>query len=563
MVVGKAAPAEQVTGVTATGKGDHLVSSLHWKDQRWVEKCGRTASIFDFLIPMSTVGPGTGSPAHCGWVTVLQIRPSGDNASAAALLSKSLEEQARTKGGLSPQFAVFPEEFVDGSPLLRLTLPADSPGCLGSPADRRWWAPFADSARSSRCCLVLGSVAEQVQSASTATATGASTTVSESEGASASGSGSCGGEHNDGTALCYNTSVVLGDDGEPVMRYRKRHLVAGEEMMTRTPGNSLGLAWAKGRPISVMICHDLDNPELRNECFTAVANLPPPGSMEEPRGRPLVFNPNAVGPASMQAQTLQMIENGSWVTSLDALRLRLEREVRASGVSIVRVGTPFVPPPYESESPTVGIGSSIMITPNGTYFPPTCKQAVFDFPLDASADLSAIYSSFPLPPRSRELDESGLRFTVKYTRWTPQQRAILESVGTPQSPLLHITDKHIALILSPDPSHNCIWDTPTLIASKAPPPPQTLPTPDPSALPPNCTCPCGCTTIPQLTNDNWRVCADPMWWEFGQPLRAAATNSRELVVLLGNCDVAVVTFTANNTPLKISDLLKLGVSKNT
>ena len=61
----------------------------------------------------------------------------------------------------------------------------------------------------------------------------------------------------------YNSALLLGPTGEPLANYRKTHLFGDGERQTFSPGqNPFVLAELAGRRIGLLICYDVEFPEL-------------------------------------------------------------------------------------------------------------------------------------------------------------------------------------------------------------------------------------------------------------------------------------------------------------
>jgi predicted amidohydrolase len=76
----------------------------------------------------------------------------------------------------------------------------------------------------------------------------------------------------DGAAL-FNTAVAVSDSGAMLARYRKRALFGGWEKGAFTPGTLPVLFEYRGFRIGILICYDLEFPELARETAVAGADL--------------------------------------------------------------------------------------------------------------------------------------------------------------------------------------------------------------------------------------------------------------------------------------------------
>lgn len=84
----------------------------------------------------------------------------------------------------------------------------------------------------------------------------------------------------------YNSTLVIGADGTILANYRKRALYGDWEKSTFLPGSGPVLLEYRGIKISVLICFDIEFPELARECAGSGAELiVVPTSLMEPYGR--------------------------------------------------------------------------------------------------------------------------------------------------------------------------------------------------------------------------------------------------------------------------------------
>ncbi len=73
--------------------------------------------------------------------------------------------------------------------------------------------------------------------------------------------------------LLHNAVAVIGRSGERLLDYRKRALAPGFEGDTFVPGNGPGLFNLMGHRIAVLICFDIEFPELAREAAKAGAEI--------------------------------------------------------------------------------------------------------------------------------------------------------------------------------------------------------------------------------------------------------------------------------------------------
>ena len=71
----------------------------------------------------------------------------------------------------------------------------------------------------------------------------------------------------------YNAAMLIGANGAILTNYRKRALYGNWEHSAFVPGNEPVLAEYKGIRISVLICFDIEFPELARECARNGADL--------------------------------------------------------------------------------------------------------------------------------------------------------------------------------------------------------------------------------------------------------------------------------------------------
>ncbi len=64
----------------------------------------------------------------------------------------------------------------------------------------------------------------------------------------------------------YNSAMLIGADGKILSNYQKRTLFGDWEHLVFTPGNQHAQVFYKGFKISVLICFDIEFPELAREC---------------------------------------------------------------------------------------------------------------------------------------------------------------------------------------------------------------------------------------------------------------------------------------------------------
>ena len=83
----------------------------------------------------------------------------------------------------------------------------------------------------------------------------------------------------------YNAALLIGDDGAIFANYRKRALYGDWEKSTFLRGTEPVLVELKGVTIAVLICFDIEFPELARECARNGADLiAVPTSLMEPYG---------------------------------------------------------------------------------------------------------------------------------------------------------------------------------------------------------------------------------------------------------------------------------------
>ncbi|NQU58481.1 MAG: carbon-nitrogen hydrolase family protein [Rhodospirillales bacterium] len=76
----------------------------------------------------------------------------------------------------------------------------------------------------------------------------------------------------DGQTL-YNALAVVGKSGERLLNYRKRFLPPGFEGETFTPGSEAGFFEFMGQRVAVLICYDVEFPEIVREAAMAGAGI--------------------------------------------------------------------------------------------------------------------------------------------------------------------------------------------------------------------------------------------------------------------------------------------------
>lgn len=74
-------------------------------------------------------------------------------------------------------------------------------------------------------------------------------------------------------AHLYNAFTVVGKSGERLLNYRKRFLPPGFEGKTFSPGNKPCVFDFQGRRFAVLICYDVEFPELVREAATGGAEI--------------------------------------------------------------------------------------------------------------------------------------------------------------------------------------------------------------------------------------------------------------------------------------------------
>ena len=83
----------------------------------------------------------------------------------------------------------------------------------------------------------------------------------------------------------HNSAMLIGTDGRMLANCRKRALFGDWERLVFTPGGGPAFADCKGIRISVLICLDIEFPELARECARNGADLiAVPTSLMEPYG---------------------------------------------------------------------------------------------------------------------------------------------------------------------------------------------------------------------------------------------------------------------------------------
>ena len=86
-------------------------------------------------------------------------------------------------------------------------------------------------------------------------------------------------------ARIHNSAMLIGADGGILANYRKRALFGDWERLVFTPGSGPAFAVCKGIRISVLICFDIEFPEIARECACNGADLiAVPTSLMEPYG---------------------------------------------------------------------------------------------------------------------------------------------------------------------------------------------------------------------------------------------------------------------------------------
>ncbi len=84
----------------------------------------------------------------------------------------------------------------------------------------------------------------------------------------------------------HNSAILIGADGRILATYRKRLLYGAWERSVFTPGNCAVLAEYRGIRIAILICFDLEFPELARECASRGADLiAVPTALMAPHGR--------------------------------------------------------------------------------------------------------------------------------------------------------------------------------------------------------------------------------------------------------------------------------------
>ena len=84
----------------------------------------------------------------------------------------------------------------------------------------------------------------------------------------------------------YNSAMLIGSEGAILANYRKRALYGNWEKSVFLPGNAPVLVEYRGIKISVLICFDIEFPELARECACNGADLiVVPTSLMEPYSR--------------------------------------------------------------------------------------------------------------------------------------------------------------------------------------------------------------------------------------------------------------------------------------
>ncbi len=76
----------------------------------------------------------------------------------------------------------------------------------------------------------------------------------------------------EGQAL-YNALAVIGKSGERLLDYRKRFLPPGFEGDTFTPGKDMGIFDFMGQCVAVLICYDVEFPEIVRQAAMAGAGI--------------------------------------------------------------------------------------------------------------------------------------------------------------------------------------------------------------------------------------------------------------------------------------------------
>ena len=121
----------------------------------------------------------------------------------------------------------------------------------------------------------------------------------------------------------YNAAMLIGANGAILTNYRKRALYGNWEHSAFVPGNEPVLAEYKGIRISVLICFDIEFPELARECARNGADLiAVPTSLMEPPGR-----------IARHVIPARAIENQIYVAY--ANRIGIEHELRYVGRSAI------------------------------------------------------------------------------------------------------------------------------------------------------------------------------------------------------------------------------------
>ena len=84
----------------------------------------------------------------------------------------------------------------------------------------------------------------------------------------------------------HNAAILIGADGSILATYRKRLLYGAWERAVFAPGNRAVLAEYRGIRIAILICFDLEFPELARECASNGADLiAVPTALMAPHGR--------------------------------------------------------------------------------------------------------------------------------------------------------------------------------------------------------------------------------------------------------------------------------------